>query len=283
MTAKTRDRRRNADPEPHAGRKSPRTSDRSRSWAAVAWYEFVRYSVTCLLASRAGVRASGVRNVPRSGGALLVSNHLSYLDVFVLGLPLPRMLNYVARSTLFLPVLAPLIRSVGGFPIQREGMGASGLKETLRRLRDGGVVTLFPEGTRSRDGELGELKPGIAALVSRAQVPVVPAGIAGTFESWSRGQTFPSAYPIWIHYGKPILPEEVGGLSQEAVTALIRARLLESQSEARHQLVTLMADPPPTAETGVRDGRTAPGPLDASTQASAPGRKTAVGEKTQFD
>ena len=94
-------------------------------------------------------RATGQGNVPRSGGVLLVCNHLSFLDVFMVGIPLERPLNYVARSTLFLPVLGPLIRSVGGFPIQREGIGASGMKETIRRLRAGGIVTLFPEGTRS--------------------------------------------------------------------------------------------------------------------------------------
>ncbi len=175
MTARTRARSSKPETAPHRG---------VRVWASALWYRFVRYSVSTLLVATGGFRASGTHHLPKTGAVLLVSNHLSYLDVFVLGLPLPRMLNYVARSTLFLPVLGPLIRSVGGFPIQREGMGASGLKETLRRLRNGGVVTLFPEGTRSRDGELGELKQGIATLAARAGVPVVPAGIAGTFEAW---------------------------------------------------------------------------------------------------
>ncbi len=125
---------------------------------------------------------------------MLVANHVSFLDVFVLGIPLRRPLNYVARSTLFVPGLGFLMRSVGAFPIQREGMGASGMKETLRRLRSGGIVTLFPEGTRSADGELGPLKHGIAVLVSRAGVPVVPAGIAGTFEILA--QVAPDSYPL---------------------------------------------------------------------------------------
>ena len=74
----------------------------------------------------------------RTAAALLVSNHLSHLDVLVLGILLARPLNYVARSTLFFCPLGPFIRSVGGFPIQREGIGAQGLKETLRRLRRAG-------------------------------------------------------------------------------------------------------------------------------------------------
>ena len=174
--------------------------------------------------------------MPRHGGVLLVANHLSFLDVFVLGIPLRRPLNYVARSTLFVPGLGFLMRSVGAFPIQREGMGASGMKETLRRLRSGGIVTLFPEGTRSADGELGPLKQGIAVLVSRAGVPVVPAGIAGTFESWPRSRLIPIPCPVRIHYGRPITPEEIAGMRSEDVTALIRGRIEESLVVARRGL-----------------------------------------------
>src|SRR4051794_22720171 len=155
------------------------------------WYRIVQYLTATLALVLLRWRATGRRHLPESGGVLLVSNHLSHLDVFILGIPLRRPLNYVARSTLFFPPLGALIRSVGGFPIQREGMGAQGLKETLRRIRKGGIVVLFPEGTRSRDGELGELKSGIAVLAARASVPVVPAAIAGTFEAWPRTRKFP--------------------------------------------------------------------------------------------
>ena len=171
-----------------------------------------------------------------TGGALLVSNHVSFLDVVFLGLPVRRPLNYVARSTLFVPLLGPFIRSVGAFPIQREGMGASGMKETLRRLKAGGIVTLFPEGTRSHDGRLGNLKPGIAVLVARVGVPVVPAAVAGMFEIWPRSRMLPVPHPIRIHYGRPIYPDELAGLDTEAITALIRARMEESFQEARRAL-----------------------------------------------
>ncbi|HMB08044.1 MAG TPA: lysophospholipid acyltransferase family protein [Isosphaeraceae bacterium] len=211
-----------------------RTAD--RSWPARAWYRLVRAAASTLFCAAGGLRATGHRHRTFDGGALLVSNHLSYLDAFVLGIPLGFPLNYIARSTLFLPLLGPLIRSVGGFPIRREGMGASGLKETLRRVRDGGVVLLFPEGTRSRDGELAELKSGIAVLAARAKVPIIPAGLAGTFEAWPRNRPFPLSHPIRVHYGPPILPEELAGLEPEAITALIRDRLLDCQRAARRGL-----------------------------------------------
>jgi 1-acyl-sn-glycerol-3-phosphate acyltransferase len=172
-------------------------------------------------------RATGQGNVPLTGAALLVANHASFLDVVFLGIPLRRPLNYMARSTLFVSILGWFIRSVGAFPIQREGMGASGMKETLRRLRAGGIVTLFPEGTRSHDGRLGKLKPGIAVLVQRVGVPVVPAGLAGMFEIWPRSRMFPVPHPIRIHYGRPIYPNELAGLETEAITALIRDRIEE--------------------------------------------------------
>src|SRR5262249_6754942 len=137
------------------------------------------------------------------------------------------------RSTLFMPILGCLIRSVGGFPIQREGIGASGVKETLRRLRCGGIVVFFPEGTRSRTGELGELKPGISALAARARVPVVPAAVAGTFEAWPRRRPFPWPHPVRVHYGAAILPEQFAGLASEAVVALLRNRMIACQQVAR--------------------------------------------------
>lgn len=207
-----------------------RVAEGSRS--ARLWYETVRWATMTYCSLRGGVRVTGRENVPRSGGALLVSNHLSYLDVFVLGVGLPRRLSYVARSSLFVGPLGPLMRSVGGFPIDREAGGMAGLKETLRKLKSGSIVVLFPEGTRSRDGELGILMPGFAAL-ARARVPIVPAGIAGTFEAWPRGRAVPRGHPIRVHYGPPIAPGEVEGLAPEALVGLVHGRLLEAQGVAR--------------------------------------------------
>jgi 1-acyl-sn-glycerol-3-phosphate acyltransferase len=222
-----------------SGGDAPRPIAHDRPWYARAWYGFMRYMVLVLFTATGGLRARGRDNVPKSGGALLVSNHLSYLDVFIVGVAARRPLNYVARSTLFFPPLGALIRSVGGFPIQRDGMGSSGLKETLRRLRNGGIVILFPEGTRSLDGSLGEMKPGIAVLASRAKTPLIPAGLAGTYEGWSRHRLFPLPHPIRVEYGRPILPEELAGLSPEQITSLIREQIDACQ---RHALRDLARD-----------------------------------------
>ena len=203
-----------------------------RSLRMRVWYEFVRFGLVPFFFANGGLRAGGRHNVPPSGPALLVSNHASHLDSFIVGIPLQRPLNFVARSTLFLPILGPMIRSVGGFPIQREGMGAAGLKETLKRLRAGGIVILFPEGTRSHDGRVAELKTVMAVMAMRAKVSIVPAAIAGSFEAWPRTRSFPRPHPTRVEYGPAIQPGDIAGMSAQAVTELIRERILACHREA---------------------------------------------------
>ncbi len=211
----------------------PAFGSADRSLSAFVWYRIVQAFFSTVLASWFGLRASGRAKIPDRGPLLLVSNHLSHLDVLVLGILLARPLNYMARSTLFFFPLGQFIRSVGSFPINREGMGAEGFKETLRRLRAGGIVTLFPEGTRTSDGELAELKAGIARLVARSKVPIVPAAIAGSFEAWPRSRSFPTPHPLRVHFGEPISTEQIASLAPDDLTTLIRDRLLECQAIAR--------------------------------------------------
>ena len=221
----------------HSGRgqnlTGPNSSSTDRSLARLIWYRMVQGFFGTVLAATMGIRASGRNNIPGRGPALLVSNHLSHLDVLILGILLDRPLNYVARSSLFFFPLGQFIRSVGAFPINRDGMGAEGFKETLRRARAGGIVTLFPEGTRTADGDLGEIKSGIARLVARSRATVVPAAIAGSFEAWPKTRWFPWSHPLRVHFGPPITAEEMVDLSPDDLTALIRDRILECQGCAR--------------------------------------------------
>ena len=212
-------------------RKPVPSQDRSRG--AVLWYRLIQWFFSTLLGATHSLRVTGRENLPETGAVMLVSNHLSHLDVLVLGILLQRPLNFVARSTLFFPPLGFLIRTLGAFPIQRDGIGAQGLKETLKRLRGGGIVTLFPEGTRTPDGNLGEMKAGIALLATKAKVAIVPAAIAGTFESWPRTRSLPVSHPLRVHFGSPIPVEQVTTLPADALNALIRSRVLECQRIAR--------------------------------------------------
>ncbi len=208
-----------------------RTRDRPLwTWAI---YKYFQVLMSTYFGLRYSFRATGRRQLPAKGGMLLVSNHLSHLDVIILGATTPRPMNFVAKSSLFFYPLKPIIIAMGALPIRLDGKGAEGLKETLRRLKAGGIVTLFPEGSRTFDGDLGPLKSGIGLLASRAKVPIVPVAIAGAFEAWPRSANLPRPHPIRVHYGTPIEATELEGMTVEAVAELLRGRVLDCQRQAR--------------------------------------------------
>jgi 1-acyl-sn-glycerol-3-phosphate acyltransferase len=183
------------------------------------------------------IRCEGRQHVPATGGALVLSNHQSHLDPPLIGLASNRRLNYLARETLFrFAPFAWFIRSVGSIPIDREGSGLSGLKETLKRLRQGGAVVIFPEGTRSRDGEVAPLKPGFSALARRANVPLVPVGIEGAFAAWPRRRKFPLPAPVAIVFGPPLEPSVVASYSDRELVAEVERRIRVCHQAARELL-----------------------------------------------
>ena len=117
--------------------------------------------------------------------ALLVVNHQSNFDPLLVGLPLKRPVSYMARSTLFpIPLIGWLLRNTYVVPIDREAARAGAIRELVARLERGFLVGMFPEGTRTADGRLGEFKPGFIALVRRSRLPIVPVGIAGAYEAY---------------------------------------------------------------------------------------------------
>src|SRR5687767_7196522 len=102
-----------------------------------------------------GLRVAGRENWPQRGGGLICSNHQSHFDPPLVGMTCNRRMNYLARDTLYkVPVLKQVIHFLDAIPIDREGGGLAGLKETLRRLKAGELVLIFPEGTRTHDGEV---------------------------------------------------------------------------------------------------------------------------------
>jgi 1-acyl-sn-glycerol-3-phosphate acyltransferase len=134
---------------------------------------------------------------------LVISNHQSYLDPIVLGLALSRSANFIAKSELFgVPPLRWLITALNAIKIEREGMTKESLRTSIDRLRNGGIVVLWPEGTRTSDGRLGPLHAGVLLLCRRAQVPAVVAGVSGSFDAWPRHQILPIPQPIWIHFDR---------------------------------------------------------------------------------
>jgi 1-acyl-sn-glycerol-3-phosphate acyltransferase len=144
-------------------------------------------------------------HVPSTGPVILAANHASYLDPPLVGAGLQRDLHYLARESLFaIPILRTLLHKVNVVPVNREGGGAKGLKAILDRLLQGGAILLFPEGTRSPDGQLHPARSGIGLTVIRSTAPVVPVRLFGTFQAWGRNQTFPKPKRVHVVYGPPI-------------------------------------------------------------------------------
>jgi 1-acyl-sn-glycerol-3-phosphate acyltransferase len=192
--------------------------------------------VVCRLVASAvfHVRVSGRQHEPLEGGVLVLANHQSHFDPVLVGLACRRRMNYLARETLFrFAPLRWLMQSLDAIPIDREGLGFGGLKETLRRLKQGEMVLIFPEGTRTRDGQIAPLKPGFCAVARRGAVRLLPVAIDGAFDAWPRSAVLPRRAVIHIVLGKPLEPDEVRSLSDEQLQAAVAARLAQCHAEAR--------------------------------------------------
>ena len=173
-----------------------------------------------------GLRFHGSNRFPIEGGVLVCSNHQSYFDPVLVGAISDRRMNYLARQNLFdARWLGGLIRWYDGIPVQRDGLGIGGLKETLRRLKRGEMVLVFPEGTRTQDGRLSPLKPGFCMLARRAGVPLLPVGIDGAFDAWPRGRRLPQLTRICLEAGHPISADQVNNLSDEDLVSLLQERI----------------------------------------------------------
>lgn len=148
--------------------------------------------------------------VPLTGPVILASNHLSFLDPPLVGSGLKRGINYMARKTLFrYPGIGALLRSWNAVPVDRDGGSASGLKEILDRLKRGGAIIMFPEGTRSLDGRLQPGRSGIGLAIIKSDAPVIPVRVFGTFEAYGKGVKFPRPHRIQVKYGEPMLFAEL--------------------------------------------------------------------------
>ena len=219
-------------PFPWALMVAPPTSE--RTFASRAWYAFIRLLAISFSLVYFRIRCHGRHNIPKSGGVLVLSNHQSHLDPPLVGMVIPRRVNFVARDTLFKNrIFAALIHSLDAIPIDREGLGLAGLKETMRRLKRGEVVLLFPEGTRSPDGEVHALKPGFSALVQRTGVPILPIGLDGAYDAWPRGTPAPRSGPIHVVIGEPIPAEVAKTMDDRELVALVETRIRECHAQAR--------------------------------------------------
>ncbi|MDP9394612.1 MAG: 1-acyl-sn-glycerol-3-phosphate acyltransferase [Actinomycetota bacterium] len=154
----------------------------------------------------------GLANVPREGPAILASNHLSFSDSVFLPLVVPRRVTFLAKIDYFTGrglkgrLTAAFFRQAGQLPVDRSGGRASeaALRTGLRVLRAGGLLGIYPEGTRSPDGRLYRGKTGVARMALEGRVPVIPVAMIGTDEAQPPGQVVPNVRQVGVRIGEPL-------------------------------------------------------------------------------
>ncbi len=160
---------------------------------------------------------------------LLVSNHQSHFDPPLLALCLPsRQFRPVARASLFkIPGFSRLIRTLNAVPLDNTTGDLASLRLAADLLAAGDVVTLFPEGSRTRDGAIGHFKRGVTVLLRQAHCVIVPCAIDGAFDAWPRRRLLPRLVSrrIAVSVGRPIDADELMELGPDNALALLRAEI----------------------------------------------------------
>jgi len=198
------------------------------------WYWIARWicRLFCILFFQ--VRTYGRDNIPRKGPFIIVSNHQSYFDPIFCAGPINRQSSFIARDTLFTNrFFASLISSVNAIPVKLGEPDISAMRKVLEKLKKGGGVTLFPEGTRTCDGKIIPFKPGLALLARRGNAPIVPVLIDGAFECWPKNKMLFNTGRIHITYGKPITVEKVRDMGDKKLAEFLTKILRKMQTESR--------------------------------------------------
>ena len=174
--------------------------------------------------------------IPGEGAALILSTHQSHFDPVLIGVTFNERLNYLARRTLFKNRLfGAAISLLDAIELDRDRSGLAGLKETMKRLKAGEKVLIFPEGTRSSDGEIAEMKPGFLSVARRSKAPMIPIAITGAFDALPRGSKIPLRTPLRLVVGDTISPEDIMELSDAEILKVVSDRLHECKRVADSQ------------------------------------------------
>jgi 1-acyl-sn-glycerol-3-phosphate acyltransferase len=154
----------------------------------------------------------GAENIPKSGPAIVVCNHVSFVDSVFLPLVLPRQMSFLAKSDYFTGTgikgffVRTFMIAAGQLPIDRTGGKASeaSLNTGLRVISEGRLLGIYPEGTRSPDGRMYRGRTGVARMVMEAQVPVIPTAVVGTIDVMPLGAKMPKVKRVGVIVGKPL-------------------------------------------------------------------------------
>ena len=145
-----------------------------------------------------------IGTVPKRGGLLVAANHASYFDIPLLGCGMSRRAWYLGRSDLFMPGVKGILQWLGWIPLKLGRLDRKAFERAVALIKAGKVVVIFPEGSRSLDGRLGEAKAGLGMIVAQTSCSVVPAYLKGTFEVLPAGAKRPRFHPVSVSFGEPL-------------------------------------------------------------------------------
>ncbi|NJC10456.1 lysophospholipid acyltransferase family protein [Micromonospora profundi] len=224
------------------------------------------------------INIEGAHHVPRTGGAVLASNHVSYLDFIFAGLganPSGRMVRFMAKHSVFEHRIGgPLMRGMKHIPVDREA-GAASFRAAVDALKRGEVVGVFPEATISRSFTVKELKSGTVRMARSAKVPVLPVALWGTQRLWTKGRprTLTRRHtPITILVGEPIEPADFR--DPNLLAAELTTRLTALVDRAQREYPDAPVGPDDTWWLPAHLGGTAPTPEEAAAMDAAGERRT---------
>ncbi|HVH30447.1 MAG TPA: lysophospholipid acyltransferase family protein [bacterium] len=176
------------------------------------WYLFWKTFVWVIGKLAFRLRIEGREHEPPQGPFIVAANHASALDPPLVGTSLHHRASYMGKQELFtVPILGPLLRSIGVFPVRRGEADHRAIRTSLDVLMSGGVLVMFPEGTRSADGRLQKPEPGAALIALRTGVPVLPMAVIGSYRILPKGTRWPRFQQITIRMGSPLTVPRVDG------------------------------------------------------------------------
>lgn len=176
----------------------------------------------------------GLSNLPQKGGFMVVSNHQSFIDPMFNATPIHRQCCFAARDTLFkIFFFGRFVHSFNAIPIRRGQADLTAMRIFLEKLKDNFGLVLYPEGTRTSNGKIAEIKPGFCLLARRANVSIVPSVIDGGYECWPRQKHFYRPYKVYVTYGKPIPPQTIIDMGDREFAKYLTKILRDMQTQLR--------------------------------------------------
>ena len=206
-------------------------------WTSRAVYRWGHRLTNLFCKTMGRLEARGVHHIPREGGVLLVSNHVSFLDPVIVGSAASREVHYMARSNAFeIPGLGKLIATYNAYPVNRGAADLKALRNTISLLKEGNVVLIFPEGTRSVDGTLGKARDGACFIAHRAGVPTIPVFHSGAERMLPRNSKRLRRSKLTVVFGAPLELTAEGFETKREMYQQMGNQIMEAIADLRESL-----------------------------------------------